>query len=117
MNAKAALGAQTRHIFLGEQNLSVAFSLIGFETRPNADVKQLGALLEELLRDKQRAFVVIEQPLARAGRQVLRGVYDEGGRILVTEVPPLNSPHDFHSPVDEEIGRLLGDGDLNGGAT
>ncbi len=109
-------GAQSRQIFLGDHNLSVAFSLIGFETRPSADVKQLDALLDELLRSNQRAFVVIDHALAAAGSELLAGVYDEGGRILVTEIPPLNSPRDFRSQVDEEIGRLLGDGDLKGSA-
>ncbi|MCP3878497.1 MAG: ATPase, partial [Sulfitobacter sp.] len=35
-------------------------------------------------------------------------VRSEGGRILLTQVPPLNQPDAMHSSVDDRIEQLLG---------
>ena len=33
---------------------------------------------------------------------------DEGGRIVVTELPPLTAPHDYAPAVDEVVRAVLG---------
>jgi hypothetical protein len=43
---------------------------------------------------------------------MLPRIRKEGGRILVTEVPSLRSPEDYHSEIDDQVSALLGGGSL-----
>lgn len=103
---------QTRQLFFGEAALATGFRLAGFEVFPDADATQLDRLLEELVAQRTPAFVVIDQALAESGSPRLEEVRREGGRILLTQVPPLTRPEQMHSAIDDRIQQLLGlDGD------
>jgi vacuolar-type H+-ATPase subunit F/Vma7 len=103
---------QTRQLFLGDASLATGFRLAGFEVFPDADAAQLDQLLSELLATRTPAFVVIDQVLAASKGRRLEEVRREGGRILLTQVPPLNQPERMHSAIDNRIQQLLGlDGD------
>ncbi|MGB5251330.1 MAG: V-type ATP synthase subunit F [Sedimenticolaceae bacterium] len=103
---------QTRQLFLGDASLATGFRLAGFEVFPDADAAQLDQLLAELLATRTPAFVVIDQALAASESRRLEEVRREGGRILLTQVPPLNQPERMHSAIDDRIQQLLGlDGD------
>ncbi len=103
---------QNRQLFLGDASLATGFRLAGFEVYPDADVAQLEQTLDHLLASRTPAFVVIDQPLAESGSQRLEQVRREGGRILLTQVPPLFRPGDMRSAIDDRIQQLLGlDGD------
>ncbi len=102
----------TRQVFLGDASLATGFRLAGFEVYPDADAAQLDQLLGKLLSARTPAFVVIDQQLAESDSQRLEEVRQEGGRILLTQVPPLNHPEQMHSSIDDRIQQLLGlDGD------
>ena len=98
----------TRLFFLGEAGLANGFRLAGFEVYPNADIETLDRLLSELIDQRQRAFVILDHDLADADSDLLEQVRSEGGRILLTQIPPLNRPDDQHSTIDREIEKLLG---------
>jgi len=105
---------RTRQLFLGDASLATGFRLAGFEVYPDADITQLDRLLEELQAARTHAFVVIDQRLADTDSQQVRDVRNEGGRILLTQVPPLASAEQAHSAVDDHIQQLLGlHGDSN----
>ena len=104
----AADHSHTRMVFLGHSALAEGFALIGFETRKNATVRELDELLEQLLAERQNAYLIIEQDLARAGSRLLPLVYAEGGRIIVAEVPPLARPEAVHTDIDDQVQTLLG---------
>lgn len=104
----AVAGSGTRMLFLGERALAEGFALIGFETWPDASVAQLDTLLEQLRQQRTSAFVIIDQHLAGGGSRLLPLVNDEGGRIMVAEVPPLANPQDFRLDIDEQVKALLG---------
>lgn len=104
----------TRQVFLGEAGLATGFRLAGFEVYPDADIHQLDALLERLVATRTPAFVVIDQALAATQSKQLAAVRSEGGRILLTQVPPLSHSEEMHSAIDDRIHQLLG---LDGGAT
>ena len=108
MQANADKVRRTRMCFLGDQALAEGFALIGFETMPNATSSDLDELLGELLRQRANAFVVIDQELAGAGSRLLRRVYDEGGRIVVAEVPRLSDPEGLRLEIDEQVRLLIG---------
>ena len=99
---------KTRQLFLGDASLASGFRLAGFEVFPDADIDRLEQLLGQLRNNRSAAFVVIDQRLAQSDSRILEEVRREGGRILLTQVPPLTSPDQMKSSVDDHIGQLLG---------
>ena len=51
---------------------------------------------------------MIDQRLAGSDSPLLEQVRREGGRILLTQVPPLTHPEQMKSSVDDHIQQLLG---------
>ena len=103
---------QTRLIALGSTALTEGFALIGFETVPEATPRHLEELLAELVKTRQKAMVVIERDLARSSGPWLTRVRNEGGRIVVVEIPQLHAPGDHRPPVEELVKSILGPGAL-----
>jgi vacuolar-type H+-ATPase subunit F/Vma7 len=95
-------------IALGAAALTEGFSLIGVETLPDATSGQLEALLAGLVQRQEKALVFLEERLARGGGPWLRRVREEGGRIVIAELPPLHAPGDYHPPVEDLVRALLG---------
>ena len=54
----------------------------------------------------------LDTRLSEAGSPMLDRVRREGGRILLTEVPPLNDPDGFHCRIDRQISSLTGNPSL-----
>lgn len=99
---------KTRQLFVGDASLATGFRLAGFEVYPDADEAQLDQLLDRLQAARTPAFVVIDQALAESGSRRLEALRREGGRILITQVPPLTHPEQMHSSIDDRIQQLLG---------
>ena len=97
-----------RNIFIGGPALTDGFRLIGFETLTDPDIQQLDRLLAELQRERQRAFLIIEQSVNRMGSKLLEQVRSEGGRIVLSEVPSLQDPENFQGELDAQLKRLTG---------
>jgi len=97
-----------RVIVAGSAALTEGFALIGVETLPGASAAQLEALLAELWRREEKALVFIEHGLAREAGPWLKRVRDDSGRIVVTEVPPLQSPGRYHPLVEDVVRAVLG---------
>lgn len=97
-----------RMIALGSSALMEGFALIGFETYPDPSPEAIENLLQNLLRNQQAALIVIEQRLARnPGRHLMRA-QNEGGRIVITEIPEIRMSGDYHSRVEDLVLSLLG---------
>lgn len=104
--------APARMIALGSAALMEGFALIGFETHVDPAPEEIERLMRDLLRTQQSALVVIEQSLAaKPGRQLLRA-QNEGGRIVITEIPELHLPESYHSRVETLVQQSLGAGAL-----
>lgn len=104
----ATLVAPARMIALGSAALMEGFALIGFETHVDPAPDDIDRLMRELLLTQQAALVVIEQKLAaNPGRHLLRA-QNEGGRIIITEIPELRLPENYHSRVETLVQRALG---------
>jgi vacuolar-type H+-ATPase subunit F/Vma7 len=103
-----AASPKVRNIFIGGHALTDGFRLIGFETLTDPDEQQLDQLLGELHRERQRTLLIIEQSVNRIGSKLLEQIRREGGRIVLTEVPSLHDPEDFHSELDAQLKRLTG---------
>lgn len=97
-----------RLIVLGSAGLTEGFSLIGAEVYPDADPAQVEEVLGRLVKDGSEALVLLESSLSHAGGAWLHRLRNEGGRIVVTELPPLSAPHDYAPAVDDVVRAVLG---------
>ncbi len=93
---------------LGSAGLAEGFGLIGAEVHPNADRATVERVLAELVREGAEALVLLEGELAHGEGEWLNRLRNEGGRIVVTELPPLAAPHDYAPAVDEVVRKVLG---------
>ena len=66
-------------------------------------------------RDGNAALVLLETGLSHAGGIWLNRLRNEGGRIVVTELPPLSAPHDYAPAVDDVVRAVLGPEALEAG--
>ncbi|MES9834438.1 MAG: V-type ATP synthase subunit F [Candidatus Thiodiazotropha sp. LLP2] len=97
-----------RNIFVGGHALTDGFRLIGFETLTDPDSSQLEKLLSSLLKEKQRALLIIEQSVNLLDSKLLQQIRNEGGRIVLSEIPSLHNPDHFQSDLDETLKQLTG---------
>ncbi|MCG7958430.1 MAG: hypothetical protein JAY69_05110, partial [Candidatus Thiodiazotropha taylori] len=61
-----------------------------------------------LLQQKQRALLIIEQSVNRLESKLLQQIRNEGGRIVLSEVPSLHDSDNFQSELDETLKQLTG---------
>lgn len=100
--------SQTRLIMMGSAALTTGFSLIGFETWPDATYEQLEQVLKELHQRGDTALVFLEPRLAKCDCSILQDIQRQGGRIVVTEIPPLDAPGDYRPQVEDLVISVLG---------
>jgi len=99
---------QTRLLFLGDDGLADGFRLIGFEVHADPKPDDVERVLRELQREREHAFVIVDDPVMRAGIPALKQVLDEGGRIVVIAVPPLAAPPRLSSSVADRLAAMFG---------
>jgi vacuolar-type H+-ATPase subunit F/Vma7 len=97
-----------RLVVLGSAGLVEGFRLIGAEVHADADPAAVEAVLAQLVKDGVEALVLLETHLAHAGSAWLDRLRNEGGRIVITELPPLSAPQDFAPAVDAVVRAVLG---------
>lgn len=97
-----------RLVVLGSAGLAGGFRLIGAEVHADADPDTVESVLEQLATSGDEALVLLETHLAHAGGYWLNRLRNEGGRIVITELPPLFAPQDYAPAVDEVVRAVLG---------
>jgi vacuolar-type H+-ATPase subunit F/Vma7 len=102
----------TRLVALGHAPLMEGFRLIGVKTHADATDATVERVLADLVRGGARALVFLEHHLARGRGPWLERVRNEGGRIVVTELPPLAAPDSYAPAVDGLMRAILGPGAL-----
>lgn len=105
--ASAASGS-ARLVVLGSAGLTEGFSLIGAEVYPQADQATVEEVLESLVKQGAEALVLLETSLAHGTGNWLNRLRNEGGRILITELPALSAPQHYTPAVDEIVRNVLG---------
>lgn len=93
---------------MGSAALCEGFGLIGMETYPDATPPTVETLLAALMGEQDPVLLLLEHGLARVAGDWLKRVRDEGGRIVIAEVPPLNTPSEYHPAVDDVVLAILG---------
>lgn len=102
------VGGSARLVVLGSAGLTEGFHLIGAEVHPDADAATVEAVLGQLVREGAQALVLVEAHLAHGGGHWLNRLRNEGGRIVVTELPALHAPQDYAPAVDDVVRAVLG---------
>lgn len=110
---KSALRA-TRIIAMGSSALAEGFALIGCEAWADAKPGDVERVLADILRRRESALVLLEPHLARCESPSLQQIYAEGGRVVVTEIPPLHAANDYHPQVEDLVASVLGSSALEG---
>ena len=95
-------------IAMGTRPLMEGFSLLGFETWPDADIEELKKVLTELIQSRQKALLLLETYLSRSQCTLLADIRKHGGNIIVTEVPAINAAQQYHPFVEDLIVKVLG---------
>jgi vacuolar-type H+-ATPase subunit F/Vma7 len=103
-----APSSSARLVVLGSAGLAEGFSLIGAEVYSDADSAKVEEVLAQLVKSGDEALVLLETHLAHAGGHWLNRLRNEGGRIVVTELPPLAAPYDYAPAVDDVVRAVLG---------
>ena len=97
-----------RLLAMGNSALMDGFALLGMETFPDVTVAEVEKLLSQLLHDKERAMIYLQQDLAQQDLPILNRIRNEGGDILISEIPDLLSAQSYQAPVDQLLTRVLG---------
>lgn len=98
----------TRLLFLGDDGLADGFRLIGFETHTNPPPEAVDRLFRDLVRNRERAFVIVTEALLHADIPALQQVRREGGRVVVISVPALKDPPRLASNVADRLNAMFG---------
>lgn len=105
-----------RLIMMGHQVLAEGFALLGFETFPEATLDDVEQVLSSLLKSKEKAFVLLETHLtyqtSTSGEHqplpALSQARREAARIVIAEIPPLQTPETYHPTIETLVSRVLG---------
>lgn len=104
----APVAGSARLVVLGSAGLTEGFSLIGAEVYPQADQATVERVLEDLVKQGAEALVLLETSLAHGAGPWLNRLRNEGGSILITELPALSAPQDYTPAVDAIVRNVLG---------
>ena len=103
-----------RTLAMGHAALMDGFALLGIETWPDATVEDVEKVLSGLIRKRTRALIYLQSDLAKHSGALLQTVRNEGGDILISEIPDILSARDYRAPVELLIERVLGQHALRG---
>jgi len=95
-------------IAIGNSALMDGFALLGIETCADASADEINTLLTELVRNRERALIYLQQNLMSADIPMVQHLRAQGGSILICEIPDLHTADDYQPEVEKLIGRVLG---------
>lgn len=98
-----------RLMAIGQRSLMDGFALLGMETHCGVSADEVEHLLTSLYRRKEKAMIYLQRDAAYDDLPILQQLRNEGGNILISEVPDILSAHQFHASVDDLITRVLGE--------
>ncbi len=97
-----------RFIAMGSNALMDGFALLGFEVFPNVTIETVEKTLAQLLKNKEKALIFLENNLSQHSGKYLLQARNEAAGIIITEIPPLHAPDTYHPLVEELVTRVLG---------
>ncbi|MDH3219356.1 MAG: V-type ATP synthase subunit F [Gammaproteobacteria bacterium] len=95
-------------IAIGTAALMDGFALLGIRTYADASTDEINSVLTELARSRERALVYLQQDLMTADIPMIQQLRNQGGSILICEIPNLHAAGEYRPAVEKLIGRVLG---------
>ncbi len=95
-------------IAVGASALMDGFALLGIKTYADESAENIDAMLKELDRNHETALVFIQQDPVNLRIPMVQQLRNQGGRILICEIPSLQNVHDHQPEVEKLIGRVMG---------
>ena len=95
-------------IVIGSHALTRGFRLIGFDAMVNPESDEVRKRINDMVTHQQRAFLVVEQYIANKLRDVFRPIQQEGGDILMVELPSIHEPDRLESFLSGRIEQHFG---------
>ena len=97
-----------RLLAIGKACLTEGFSLLGFETYPDATPESAETIFCQLLAEKTQALVFVEHYLLQKPGACYKQLRQESCKVLLVEIPPLESPDQYQPAVENLLRRVLG---------
>jgi vacuolar-type H+-ATPase subunit F/Vma7 len=98
----------TRMLFLGDDSLADGFRLIGFEIIANPDPAEVDRIFRSLDKNRERAFVIVDDRIMGSEIAGLKQVRSEGGSIVIVSIPALKDPARLSSEVADRLTAMFG---------
>ncbi|MDH3387831.1 MAG: hypothetical protein OEN02_07980 [Gammaproteobacteria bacterium] len=95
-------------IAIGNAALMDGFALLGIRTYADASIDEINSVLIEIERSRERALVYLQQDLMSADIPMVRQLRNQGGSILICEIPSLHAADEYQPAVEKLIGRVFG---------
>ena len=108
---------KTRIIAMGSALLMEGFALVGVETWPDAEPTDVRSLIDELLRERKPAVILLASELMREAGAAQAGVGSGSEHIIVAEIPSLQAAQGDRPAVERLIREMLGPGALTRNAS
>lgn len=97
-----------RIIAFGDAALMDGFALLGIETHANPKAEAVETILTKLVRSRERALVFVQQELMTDAVPIVAQLRNQGGSILICELPALHCAEHYKPQVERLIARVLG---------
>lgn len=95
-------------IAVGSSALMDGFALLGIKTYVDETVEAIDTMLQELVRSQQTALVFIQLDSLHASIPMVQQLRNQGGRILICEIPGLQAVNDYQPEVEKLVRRVMG---------
>ncbi len=95
-------------IAVGNSELMDGFALLGIKSYADESAEVINAVLVELVRNRESALVFIQQDLVNADIPMVQQLRNQGGSILISEIPGLQAVQNYQPEVEQLIKRVLG---------
>jgi len=99
---------------MGSSALMDGFSLLGIKTYADESIDVINAVLADLKRNHERALIFMQQDLIRAQIPMVKQLQNQGGSILICEIPGLQQVESYRPAVEKLIEKVLGSSPLEG---
>ncbi len=95
-------------IAVGDSALMDGFALLGIKTYADESAEVINSMLNDLVRRNETALVFIQQDPQNSHIPMLQQLRNQGGKILICELPGLQSVQDYQPDVEKLIHRVMG---------
>ncbi|MDJ0882211.1 MAG: V-type ATP synthase subunit F [Gammaproteobacteria bacterium] len=95
-------------VAMGSSALMDGFALLGIQTYADLSLEKINDVLLDVKRKHRRALVFLEQDIINADIPMVNRWRNQGGSMLICEIPALDQLNEFQPEVEQLIARVMG---------